>query len=475
MRALLVLLVAAATAPGADYFNDKVAALDAFPREVSKGKPLVIQGACRGAYKTPELILIAPKGKTYLNEQAEVSGPSFKFLVRFEEGPGPYRLELIARTSDATRSAARFTIYHGVPKPAVEPAEAPIACPRTPYAIHTDLLEKRFQRLLNGFRASIGCEPVGWNEAVAARAREHAAHMAEAFRRQHRFGGKGVLEALMADGAGQDGLSGPAVPWARVNSVRPFAPPAPGPPGPSLWNRVVVQNVSGDSMEELFERHFVREAAFRICALDPHCVEVAVGAARIATAAPLPGRPPPQGSSTVFYCVCFVQVNDRTLIRGQDDAFDALLRRGKDNDPAVLRALGRWGRPKAMKLAEAALDDPRPEVAAAAFDAFLLLDEDRARAEFARRTAPKENALGQGRYGEAAALFEPFRECLLDKEVALAHVAAVTEAQAAARKELAGIVDGPRGERDARVEDLRKRVSGLDMEGVIAKALAARG
>jgi hypothetical protein len=475
MRMLPVLLLAAAAASGGELFNDKVAALDPFPREVARGKTLVIQGACRGAYRGPELILIAPQGKTYLNEQAEISGPSFRFVVRFEEGPGPYRLELIASTSDATRSAARFTIYHGVGKPGQEPEEPPVQGPPDPLGIHTDLLEKRFQRVLNSFRASIGCEPVGWNEAVAARAREHARRMAEAQRRQHRFGGTGVGEMLKADGAGEGGLSGPAAPWIRIDTKRPFPPPTPGQPGPTVVNRLSVHLVAGDSLEELFERHFVREAAFRICAADPHCLEVGIGAARTPTGPGVPGKPPPPGGAVVYYCVCFVQVNEKPVIRGQDDAFDALLRRAKDRDPNLLRALGRWGRPKAAKLVDGALDDPRAEVSAAAFDALLLLDEERARAELARRTAPKGNAIGQGRYAEAAALFAPYRDCLLDRAVARAHDAAVREAQAAARAELASIVDGPASEREARVADLKRRAQGLGMDDQIEKALAAKG
>ncbi len=475
MRALLVILLAAVAAAGGELFNEKVAALDAFPREVARGKTLVIQGACRGAYKGPELILIAPAGKTYKNEEAEIRGPSFKFLVRFEEGPGPYRLELIASTNEATRSAARFTIYHGVGKPEKEPEEPPVAGPPTPLGIHTDLLEKRFQHVLNTFRVSIGCEPVGWNEAVAARAREHARRMAEAQRRQHRFGGTGVGEMLKADGAGGSGLSGPADPWVRIDTERPFPPPTPGQPNPKVVNRLSVHLVAGTSLEELFERHFVREAAFRICAADPHCLEVGIGAARTPTGPAVPGKAPPSGGSTVYYCVCFVQVNEKPVIRGQDDAFAALLRQAKDKDPNLLRALGRWGRPKARKLVLDALDDPRPEVSAAAFDAFLLLDEEKARAELARRTAPKENALGQGRYAESAALFAPFRDCLVDRAVARAHEAAVLEAQAAARKELASIVDGPASERDERVADLKRRVQGLGMDDQIEKALAAKG
>ncbi|MFI5402702.1 MAG: hypothetical protein ACHQ1G_07185, partial [Planctomycetota bacterium] len=194
LRVLLGLLVVAAAAKGAELFNEKVGILETFPREVARGKTLVLKGTLKGAYKSPELILIAPRGKTYLNGEQVINGQAFAFTVRFEEGPGPYRLELIARTPEATRSAARFTVYHGVPKPEVEPPEPPPTGPRTPYAIHVRLLEKRFFRLLGDFRKGIECEPVGWNEAVAARAREHAENMAEAHRRQHRFGGNGVLE-----------------------------------------------------------------------------------------------------------------------------------------------------------------------------------------------------------------------------------------------------------------------------------------
>jgi len=471
-RALLGLLLATGVALGGELFNDKVAIVDPFPREVGRGKTLVIRGTCRGSYKTPELILIAPRGKTYLNGEQEIVGPAFKFTVRFEEGAGPYRLELIAHAPNATRSAARFTIYHGVPKPEAEPEEPPPTGPRTPFGLHGQVLGKRFLATLNEFRKGIGVEPVGWNEAVAARAREHAEHMAEALRRQHRFGGDGVVEMLKADGAGPSGLYGPATAWQRVDSLRPFPPPAPGFPGPKVWNHVVVQNVSGDSLEEVFERHFVREAAFRICAADPHCLEIGVGAAHIATSPPVPGKPPPPGGSTIFYCVCFVQVNDKTLVRAQDDAYDALFRLGRDKNPDVLRALGEWGRPKAAKLLDAALDDKRPEIAAAAWDGLLLLDEDKARAEFARRTQPFANALAQNRYSDAVAIFEPFRPVQFDGSIALTYDNAVREAQAAAFRELGTIARAPEEEREKLAEDLRRRAKGLGIDEQIDKALA---
>jgi hypothetical protein len=235
---------------------------------------------------------------------------------------------------------------------------------------------------------------------------------------------------------------------------------------------VVVQNVMGESLEVLFERHFVREAAFRICAADPNCLEVAVGASRIALAPPVPGKPPPPGGSKVFFCVCFIQVNERPVIRAQEDAFEDILRRGKALEPDVLRALGMWGRPKAMDLLARAFEDPRPEVRAAAFDGMLVLDETATRARFQALAAERERALGEGRYGDAAALYEPYVQVLYDKEIALSHASAIREAQFAAARELGQLSRRPLEERAKPAEDLRQRVKGLGLDDDIDKLLA---
>ncbi len=470
-RVLLGLLAVSAAASAAELFNNKVGILDDFPREVPRGKTLVLTGVLKGAYKTPELIVIAPRGKTYKNEDGTINGQAFSFEVRFAEGTGPYRLELIARTPEATRSAARFTIWHGVSRPKAEAEEPEPTGPKIPSAIHVRLLEKRFFRLLNDFRKGIECDPVDWNEAVAARAREHAERMAEARRRQHRFGGTGVLEMLKTDGAGPGGLSGSDSPWGNTDSFRPFLAPAPAPPGPRVWNRVVVQIVSGDSVEELFERHFVREAAFRICAADPLGLEAAVGAARIPTAPPARGKPPPPASSTVFFCVCFVQVNEKPVIRHQDDAYGDLLKRAREHEPDVLRALGMWGRPKAADLLEHALDDPRHETVSAALDGLLLLDEAGTRVRVAQRMAAQRTAMEQGRYSDAVAPVEPFRHVLYDQEIASLYENAMRDARAAAVRELGAIRMKPPEERTGAAEDLRRRAKGIGLDEEIDKAL----
>jgi hypothetical protein len=469
---LALILAAAAAATGAEELvNDRVAAVEPFPREVARGKTVVVKGIVKGSFRDPELILIAPNGKTYLNKDNEVSGFRFEFTVRFDEGTGPYRLELIAKAPEATRTALRTTVHHGQrAPPEPEKPEPPPVFPKTPGALHERVLEKRFQRLLNEFRRGIGCDPVGWNEAVAARAREHALRMAVAERRQHHFGGVGVLEELGKAGAG-DGLSGPATPWGRTNSVRPFDRPAPQRPGPRVWNHVVVMNVASDSLEEMFHRFFVGEAAFRICAADPHCLEVAVGAARTPRPPPPRGRTAPPASPLVYYCVCFVQVNEKTVIEQQDAFFEELLARAANLDPDLLRALGSWGRPTAADLLERAWKDPRAEVASAAVDALLVLDEEKTRGAVEARLAEDKGLVEAKRYRDALAVHEPFRWVLYDGRFGAGYARVVREATRAARTEIRALRGMKEPERAAAAEELRSRARGLGLDAEIDKAL----
>jgi hypothetical protein len=472
LRSVSVLALLAAFAAGAEMFNERVAVLEPFPREVARGKTMKIKGMVKSGYKKPVLVIIAPNGRTYLNEDNRIGEYTFTFKVRFGEGPGPYRMEVLARKTTAIRSAARFTVWYGRKRPPGK-KEKPIPRGRkTPRDIHTLLAEKRVLTRLNEFRRSVKLDPVGWNEAVAARAREHAARMAKARRRQHRFGGVGIREMLGRDGAGPGGASGPDDPWTRLTGVRPFDRPAPQPPGPRVRNHVVVFNLVVDSIEDMFLRYFEREAAFRLCALDPYCLEVGVGAARPAAPTPKPGsRRTRQVNRTVYYCVCFVQVNDKTIIRAQDNAYATLLEKAATRAPQDLRRLGIWGRPKARALVERALKDERPEVFAAAFDALLLLDERRARADLDRLAERKEAALEHGRYADAAKLFAPFAGVLYDGKVAGAPGRVREAAEKAARTELQELTGLEEPPRRARLEDLRRRVAGLAVAAEVEQAL----
>ena len=129
LRVLGALALAAAVATGGEIFNKRVALVDPFPREVGRGKTIKITGFVKGRFRNPELIIIAPRGKTYLNKDNRVGETDFTYVVRFGEGVGPYRMEIIAHTPDSTQSAARFTVWHGKARPS-ESKEPPL--PKAP-------------------------------------------------------------------------------------------------------------------------------------------------------------------------------------------------------------------------------------------------------------------------------------------------------------------------------------------------------
>jgi len=470
LRLLLLIALLASAAPAGEVFFERVGSLEPFPRVVARDKELVLRGTLKGAYRSPELILIAPDGATYLNRDNRVANAAFRFTVHFEHGPGAYRMEILAHKPSSIRSLARFSVAYArsrlprdknLPPPAGDPA---------PQAISPRLVEKRLARILNRFRKKSGLKQAGWNEAVAARAREHAARMAATATMPHRFGGVGgVREMLARDGAGPGGFSGPTTPWTALTGERPFPRPALQPPGPRVRNHVTVFLGNDPSPEAWFERFFVREAAWRLCALDPNCVEIAVGAA----------RPPPkkvrlnnrtlvQRSPDLYYCVCFVQVNDATIAQRQNRAYAALLKRAGRREPAVLRAVGRWGRPgEGRSLLKRALYDPRPEVSSAAFDGLLLLDEPRTRKALRRRADGAARKIRSKRYGAYAARWRPLTQVAYDTTISAHARRAATDADHAARAELGEILKQQEPARTRALQDLLARAKGLPVAAEI--------
>ena len=458
----------------------RVGVLDPFPREVRRSEELVIRGSTRGGYKKAELIIIAPRGRTFLNKDNVVNEYDFTFTVRFEDGLGRYRMEIIAHSPTSTRSIARFSVWYGKRKPKRDPEPPPPEGAPTPFEVHPRLLEKRWLKTLNDFRTGLRLKPVKWNEAVAARAREHARRMAKARRHIHSFPPYGgLVDLLRRNGAGKAKMSGPSLPWPRVTTRRPFGPPAPQPRGPRVYNHVVPFVLADDpklfkikvSLQKLFLAMFQREAAFRICATDPNCVEVGVGIAR----PPLPARYDPKRPSmlrwdALYYSIGFVQINDLTIIRGQDKAYADLLRVASDRDSTVLRALGRWGRKKGRGLLQNACKDKRPEVSSAAFDGLLLLDEAKALDRFEKAVKRAPAALERGRYADAYAAWAPYRFVAYDGRIKERARQVTALATAAARKELKELVQLDGEERARKLKDLLARVRRMPVEAEVRKA-----
>jgi hypothetical protein len=469
LRFLLALAIAGGGVQAEELFNGRVGTLEPFPREIGRGKELILRGELKGAFKIPQLIIIAPDGSTFLNKDNEIAGHRFTFTVAFENGVGRYRMEIIAVRTTTIRSLARFSAWHAKRKPKEVPEPPPPQGPTVPVEIHPRLIEKRIFRMLNEFRRSIKLAKVGWNEAVAARAREHASRMARANRRIHAFSGVGgVMDMLGRDGAGKRGLSGPDDPWFHVVQNRPFPRPAPQPIGPRVRNFVVPFVLRGESIEVVFETHFVREAAFRICAADPFCVEVGIGAAHYLPK-PKPakeGKQPVPEARTVYYSVNFVQVNSLRVIEGQNRAYDAILKRAASREPLYLRTLGIWGRMgRAMNLLNKARRDLKPAVAGAAFDGLLLLDEARAHTALAKVVERSDFAMRSGRYGTAASLWLPYLHVEHDRRISERAQKTRSQAEELAGAELEEVLAVKDvAERASALKKLLGRVGGLQVE-----------
>jgi len=455
---LLLPFLPARPAGAEELFNTRVAVLEEFPREVARGKAITLAGTRKGDYASPSLIVIGPNGRTSVCLKKTIVDYRFEYEVEFDEGVGPYRFELYL-TSPARGgvSAARFTIWYGKRKPAVEEAEEPLPTgPPTPLEIDPRLVEKRYLARLNEFRRTLKLDPVGWNEAVAARARDHASKMARAKRRVHKFGGRGVLEMLRVDGAGTWApWSGPAVLWGRVVDIRPFPRPAVRPPGPGVNNHVVQFVSAGTSLAVVFETYYVREAAHRVLAADPNCVEVGVGCAR-----EVDGDP-----RNVYYCICFVQANEKPVVDGQESAFARLKADARKMDPEAIRRLGFWSRPKpSASVLKAALRHDDAAVRGAGLDAWLLLDEEQARKEIGEIAGRAEAEAGRGKFGEAYREYAALSEVTYDRTVAEAGAAGKTAVDGLARAALASIRAEPEDKRDARLREFRRAIRGMPLE-----------
>jgi hypothetical protein len=486
VRALAVFLLLAAAATAGEEFFGRVGLLDEFPREVRRGTELVLTGSTRGGFRDPELLVIAPAGRTYKNKDNKIAASgNFTFTVEFEDGPGRYRMEIIARKPNSIQSLARFSVWHGVRKPAKDPEPPPPEGPPTPLDIHPRLVEKRWLRRLNEFRASIRprLQPVAWNETASARCREHARRMANARRHIHKFpphGGPGDM--LAKDGAGKHETSGPGLRWSRISDSRPFPRPSPQVPGPNVFNYLVPFVQADDpklrkvavSMERLFEATYVREAAHRICAADPNCLEVGLGIAR-PDPKPKSGkkRSPLMRRDSLFIATVFLQLNDKHLIEAIEQRYKTLLRRAKSTPtPDLLRRVGIWGRGgKGTRLLVRELKSRDASLAAAAFDGLLLIDEPDARNRFAKSHERAEKALERGDYGAAAALWRPYAAAYYALAITRTAKKGIDTAEQEAARELKSALALGAEERAKRLKSLLRRAKGLKAEADVKAAL----
>ncbi|MEE8104417.1 MAG: HEAT repeat domain-containing protein [Planctomycetota bacterium] len=390
-----------------EYFIEKVAEFEEFKRKVPRGRKFKIRGELKNRFKNPQLVLIAPNGKTYLNDKNTINGVNFVFEVQFKEGKGTYRCELMAESKNRVMSAARFHLHYGIRTPKKIRSWPPLQeGPMIGPDVHPRVLERRLLKMVNDFRKSIKEKRVGWNEAVASRAREHAEIMAEARTIKKKFGGRGVADILRQDGPLGDGWSGRLEPWGRCDSGRPFGPHNPTMPGPLTHNHVVVKVHRDHGLERMFEQYYVREPAFRLLLADPHLVEIAVGARR--------GGKDSKGRTKWYLAICFVQVNDKTIIKDLEETFHRLTKAVENRDVSLIRQLGLWTRPQSRKLLKELSEDEDIEVSGAAIDALLCIDEEATRTKLDALKKTSDSALERGRYAEALAPWPAYAKVRFD-------------------------------------------------------------
>ena len=471
-----VLLILAASAAAEDRFWTKVGVLDEFPRAVARGRSLTLRGMVKGGYKDPELLVIGADGHCYKVWPEDITEFRFHYIVRFEHGVGRYRFEMIAKSNNRVRSLARFDVWHGTRKPADYVAPPLPDGPAIPLGLHPRLMESRVFDQINAMRKKLRLKPLAWNEAVAARAREHALRMAKAERRMHRFGNAGGVRDMLGNSGAGDDRSGSTIPWSGLTNRRPFDPPQPQAPSRNVRNHVLVFLHDDASIARMLEKAYGREAAHRICAVDPHATEIAVGAAWPSYKAWQKRKPDPKtgrkADFKAYFCVCFIQVNDKTILDRQKVAFSKLAREARRLHPDLLRRLSWWQRPKrSISLLRRARKNPDAAVAGAAFDGMLILDEERARADLKTLGERTRELVARGRYADAVAPWSKFVRVTYDRRIPNTSAAFRAEAEAAAHKELAAAPVEPEARKKA-LESLARRTKGMKVHESVEDALA---
>ena len=213
----------------------------------------------------------------------------------------------------------------------------------------------------------------------------------------------------------------------------------------------------------------MRESAFRICAADPHCLEVAVGCMRLEKK-----KLKDPDKTRIYFAVCFIQINDKTLIRGQNKAYRAVMKSAEEGHPKYLRHLGVWGRRKGRAPLLKALDDPDANVSSAAFDGLLLLDEDNMRKKLAAMKDTSRTQILTGHYGRALEPWRPLAYVTYDARIKQLIAKLEGEADTAARDEFRkAFALEEEAKKRARLEDLLKRCEGLRISASIRDALEA--
>lgn len=142
---------------------------DPVPSRSKVGEAVTLRGKLADGYRTPELALTGPDGRSSRRPLGE--GPRFATKVPFGS-PGAYRVELLAQGPLGSTVVANFPVYVGVEPPReVRVTEAPLASLQDAPA--------RLLELINRDRAQLGLAALALDAELGEVAARHSRDMLE--------------------------------------------------------------------------------------------------------------------------------------------------------------------------------------------------------------------------------------------------------------------------------------------------------
>lgn len=221
--------------------NPDIIAFEDYPEKVKPGDRISLNWKLKPGYADPWVSILLPDGsiRTINAENVRQDNGRFSIELKFDAGPGRYKVEIIAVGKYGNEIAANFPVYAGDAAPKTEsPKMYPVADPKTPL----DVLERRFWDMVNKTRKEHGAVELPWDVEVAQLARNHARDMAE----------NGFFGHISPTHGNLARRSIKLFGWQTTIWGIPPGPPQPGKPN-YIADNISLTNSLADALESLME------------------------------------------------------------------------------------------------------------------------------------------------------------------------------------------------------------------------------
>jgi hypothetical protein len=403
MRHLTILLALLFASPGAvlasdrEVFHPKKARFGTFPREVALNTIQLYEVRLKSGFFSPVMAVSHPDGATeYVRPLRELGNRKYEFQVPFEAGRGKYRVELVVDSSEGDTTAAQFTMWVGVKKPAKSrPTAGPIPqedYPAEPPGESTFRLERKLFDLMNEYRDDLHLTTYPWMEEAAYLAREHLTDYLALKPRP-----KTLIHIIPGKGSIADRFN-EVLAWPRTIRKFPQRNPAVGPEAVGYCSEALA---SVTSLTWLFKEYFLEESAFRLPVISKYPTHAAVGIVRH----PRTGK--------LYTATVYVQLNSTRVAEDREEQWAETMKLEENaRDPvkkaAFLRRLGRVSDPRSEAVYRRRLDADEEEVRAAALDALFLTDPELADKWVARQKPRLARAHREDKFKGAIPILKTF-------------------------------------------------------------------